>query len=431
SGQPQLFLTLTQNQTPAVTITAPASGTKRHPGDAITFTGRALDAENGDLSSQIQWRSDIDGLLGTGASLTYPMLSPGTHTISARVTDASGLAAEAHITVVVAHPPVVGIAAPPDGSVYYLTDLPVSFTGQATDVEDGDLSARMQWRSDMAGPLGTGAAISADGLAIGRHTITATVTDSDGLTGEATITIRVRGPNAPPQLSITAPHDGAAAPAGTTVQLAAAATDDFDGDISSRVRWTSDRDGALFTGASRALLLSEGSHVLTASVTDTDGASASAQVQVTIAPTPPVVTITAPPTGTRVFAGTNIPFAATALDAEDGDLSPTIRWTSSRDGVLGAGPTALRPSLSAGTHTLTATVTDLDGATGSASITVNVVPATLTFTPVADTYVDSGAATKVLGTATTMQAASSPVRQRSEERRVGKECRGRGWPDPE
>src|SRR5207249_3781688 len=151
SGQPQLFLTLAQNQTPAVTITAPASGTQRHPGDAI------------------------------------------------------------------------------------------SFTGQASDVEDGDLTARIQWRSDLAGPLGTGAAISAAGLAIGRHTITATVTDSDGLTGEAEITIRVRGPNASPQLTITAPHDGAAAPAGTTVQLAAAATDDFDGDISSRVRWTSDR----------------------------------------------------------------------------------------------------------------------------------------------------------------------------------------------
>ena len=207
------------------------------------------------------------------ATLPLSTLGAGTHTISARVTDASGLAAEAHITVVVAHPPMVGIAAPPDGSVYYLTDLPVSFTGQASDVEDGDLTARIQWRSDLAGPLGTGAAISAAGLAIGRHTITATVTDSDGLTGEAEITIRVRGPNASPQLTITAPHDGAAAPAGTTVQLAAAATDDFDGDISSRVRWTSDRDGALFTGASRALLLSEGSHVLTASVADTDGAS--------------------------------------------------------------------------------------------------------------------------------------------------------------
>src|SRR5439155_1377887 len=221
SGQPALVLTLAQNQTPAITITAPASGTKAHPGDAVTFTGRALDAENGDLSSQIQWRSNIDGLLGTGASLTYSMLSPGMHTISARVTDASGLAAEAQIQ------------------------------------------------------------------------------------------IRVRGPNAAPQITITAPRDGTATPAGTMVQLAAAATDDFDGDISSRVRWTSDRDGALFTGASRSLLLSEGSHVLTATITDTDRASASAQVHVTITPTAPVVSITAPPTGTRVFAGTSVPFGAT------------------------------------------------------------------------------------------------------------------------
>src|SRR5207249_2031646 len=337
-------------------------------------------------------------------SLTYPMLSPGTHTISARVTDASGLAAEAHITVVVAHPPVVGIAAPPDGSVYYLTDLPVSFSGQASDFEDVDLTARIQWRSDLAGPLGTGAAISAAGLAIGRHTITATVTDSDGLTGEAEITIRVRGPNASPQLTITAPHDGAAAPAGTTVQLAAAATDDFDGDISSRVRWTSDRDGALFTGASRALLLSEGSHVLTASVADTDGASASAQVHVTITPTAPVVTITAPPVGTRVFAGTNIPFTATAIDATDGDVGATLRWNSNLDGPIGTGPAFSTSRLSAGTHTVTATANDTGGLLGR-------VPATLAFSPVADTYVDSGAATKVLGTATTMQAASSPVRQ--------------------
>src|SRR5207302_8980255 len=128
------------NQTPAIPPAATSRATTAPTGDPVTFTGRAPDAENGDLSSQIQSRSDIDGLLGTGASLTYSMLSPGMHTISARVTDASGLAAEAHITVVVAHPPMVGIAAPPDGSVYYLTDLPVSFTGQASDVEDGDLT---------------------------------------------------------------------------------------------------------------------------------------------------------------------------------------------------------------------------------------------------------------------------------------------------
>src|SRR5581483_4619935 len=82
--------------------------------------------------------------------------------------------------------------------------------------------------------------------------------------------------------------------------------------------------------------------------------------------------------------------------------SAAIRWTSSRDGALGTGATVLRSSLSAGTHTLTASVTDLDGATGSATVTV---PA------VADTYVDSANPTKALGTATSMLAASAPVQQ--------------------
>src|SRR5207249_850935 len=344
-------------------------------------------------------------------SLTYPMLSPGTHTISARVTDASGLAAEAHITVVVAHPPMVGIAAPPDGSVYYLTDLPVSFTGQASDVEDGDLTARIQWRSDLAGPLGTGAAISAGGLAIGRHTITASVTDADGLMGEAQIQIRVRGPNAAPQITITAPRDGAATPAGTMVQLPAAAT---DGNVGATLRWISNLDGPIGTSPSFSTTrLSTGTHTITAISNDTGGLLGRAQTTVVIRPlnVTPVVTTISPADQAALLVGKPVVLGATALDAEDGDLSPAIRWTSSRDGALGTGPTVLRSSLSAGTHTITATVTDLDGATGTATVTVNVVPATITFSPVADTYVDSGAATKVFGTATIMQAASSPVRQ--------------------
>src|SRR5207249_3614202 len=161
-------------------------------------------------------------------------------------------------------------------------------------------------------------------------------------------------------------------------------------DLTGLIRWTSSRDGALGPNGTRRL--SEGAHTLVASVTDSDGAAASATARLTVTPTAPDVTIAAPADGTTVFVGTSVAFSAAATDAEDGDLSSVVGWTSSRDGALGTGRTVVVPGLSLGTHTLTASVTDRDGAVSSASVDVAVVPATLVFTPSADTYVDSGSA---------------------------------------
>ena len=55
-----------------------------------------------------------------------------------------------------------------------------------------------------------------------------------------------------------------------------------------------------------------------------------------------------------------------ASDQQDGNLSGVISWSSSIDGPLGAGGT-LSVFLSAGTHAITATVTDSAGATASMS----------------------------------------------------------------
>src|SRR5207247_488452 len=88
-------------------------------------------------------------------------------------------------------------------------------------------------------------------------------------------------------ITLAGPADGASAPAGSTVMLGATATDDFDGNVTSKIQWASSRDGALGGGGTRTVTLSEGTHVLTASVTDSDGATGSAQVRLTVTPTPP------------------------------------------------------------------------------------------------------------------------------------------------
>jgi Big-like domain-containing protein len=96
--------------------------------------------------------------------------------------------------------------------------------------------------------------------------------------------------------------------------------------------------------------------------------------------TPPVVTITAPANGSSFPVGTSISFSGTATDAEDGNISASLTWTSSINGTIGSGASFSTSALSAGTHTITASVTDSGGAPGSAQITLNVTSGQTTVT---------------------------------------------------
>jgi len=86
--------------------------------------------------------------------------------------------------------PVVDITAPADGATGSSTDV-WTFTGSATDDEDGDLAASLVWTSSKDGVLGTGSSVAAT-LSTGRHTIRAAVTDSRGTTVSASISVHVR-----------------------------------------------------------------------------------------------------------------------------------------------------------------------------------------------------------------------------------------------
>ena len=81
----------------------------------------------------------------------------------------------------------------------------------------------------------------------------------------------------------------------------------------------------------------------------------------------PVASITSPSTGAS-FTGP-ASFAGTCTDPEQGDVSSSARWRSSRDGDIGTGASFSR-ALSPGTHTITLTCTDTQGLTGVASINV-------------------------------------------------------------
>jgi hypothetical protein len=72
------------NRAPIATITAPPDGSSVAQGDPVALTGTATDAEDGDLSANLTWVSDRDGVLGTGASVMRSDLSVGLHAIRRR-----------------------------------------------------------------------------------------------------------------------------------------------------------------------------------------------------------------------------------------------------------------------------------------------------------------------------------------------------------
>ncbi len=90
--------------------------------------------------------------------------------------------------------------------------------------------------------------------------------------------------------------------------------------------------------------------------------------------TPPNVSITSPANGSTFTQGTSINFAGTATDAEDGNISASLSWSSNLDGVIGSGASFSTSTLSVGSHTITASVTDSGGLPGSAMINLTVNP---------------------------------------------------------
>lgn len=88
--------------------------------------------------------------------------------------------------------------------------------------------------------------------------------------------------------------------------------------------------------------------------------------------TAPQVTIAAPTDDTTVIQGSSVAFLGMAADAEDGDLTSSLAWSSDLDGTIGNGGSFATSALSVGLHTITASVADADGLAAAASIRLRV-----------------------------------------------------------
>jgi len=81
-----------------------------------------------------------------------------------------------------------------------------------------------------------------------------------------------------------------------------------------------------------------------------------------------------PAAATTSIFGASITFSTEASDAQDGDLTASIVWTSNRDGTIGTGGSLTTSSLSVGAHLIGASVADSGGSGHATFVPVTILP---------------------------------------------------------
>jgi hypothetical protein len=89
-------------------------------------------------------------------------------------------------------PPFVRIVAP-QANAKIVAGLPVSLEGSASDREEELADQNFTWSSSRDGVLGSGKVFLVPGLSEGEHTLTLTITDSQGLVAEDNVVVVVAG----------------------------------------------------------------------------------------------------------------------------------------------------------------------------------------------------------------------------------------------
>jgi len=227
----------------------------------------------------------------------------------------------------------------------YIGDTFTDPGATAIDDLDGDLTSSIQTVSNV------------DTSVVGSYTVTYTVTDSDG--NNPTISRSVIVTTIPPVITLLGDNPLYINVGGTFTDPGVTATDDIDGDITTSIRTSSNIDTSAV-----------GSYAVTYSVTDSDSntVAATRSVVVTAQVTDtaaPVITLNgANPIALELGAGFIDP-GATAQDDTDGDITPSIQSISNVD------------TASAGSYTVTYSVSDAAGNSAIASRTVFVKDATI------------------------------------------------------
>jgi len=306
------------------------------------------------------WSTDRDIEPLSDSQSFHASLEEGDHNITFLAWNDTGIVSRAYVDIVIErpnHPPVAAISSPLNGSVFQQGEL-IRFLSNGSYDPDQDLLGYSWSEESSLEPISFEPGFER-AFTTGTHNVTLTVLDPFQLGSCATVTFTVIPLNNPPVPYIRYPRPWTVHPAGEPLILSANGTFDIDGD-SLTYDWSSSRDGHLSALMEDTVMLSEGSHTITLSVSD--GRSArEATVSIDMITTgppanrPPVTVISSPGDGDSFYVSDDIRMASEGtFDPEGSPIS--FNWTI--NGARISSVDALTLKLDGGIWTVALNVSD-------------------------------------------------------------------------
>ncbi len=301
-----------------------------------------------------------------GSSTVFTFIHPGCYTVNLTVTDKAGRSSTDSLVVTVLDvlDPVADAGG--DRSVDVL--VPVELDGSASHDTGGIVA--YNWTITMDGETIhlDGARVTFTFDALGEHEVTLRVTDPAGRTGVDTVTVTVVDITGPEAIIQAAD----AVDQGETVHLDGSASSD-NVEVTSFI-WTFDYRGApiLLEGSTVEFTFeTAGVYVITLTVEDGSGNEATASHQLTVRDvTPPVAN---PGTDRSTPQGVEYVLRDFGSTDDTGVTGHTWSFTVDGEEVVREGEEVTYTFLEPGVYTITLTVADAAGNTGSASFDLTVL----------------------------------------------------------
>ena len=357
-------ITVNANQAP--TAVAGSDLTSGQAPLAVQFSSAGSGDPDGTFTRS--WDFGDGSATSSAANPTHTYTAQGTYTVTLTVTDDNGVTATSTLTMEIGAPnqePVAAATVDPSSGKTNITNFAFDASG-STDA-DGTVNSYAWTFGD--GGTSSSATPNHTYTAAGTYTATVTVTDNQGATGSKSVTVTVVDNVLPVAEADATPTSGKAV--FTTFAFSSAGSSDSDGSI---VGYSWDfGDGTPADNAANPTHVynAAGTYTATLTVTDDNGATKSKSTSVTVVDN---IAPTAAAQVTPSAGKTNITtFTFGSVGTADSDGTFTRSWDFG-DGTAtssAASPTHLYTS--AGTYNVVLTVTDDNGATATAGVTVTVL----------------------------------------------------------